>query len=76
MEEDEKRSIECCINNIQDKLESIKNEIKLNKPHKYYILEKIEPILNDAKCIKSICNNEEEIQQLKQKILGRLRGEN
>ncbi len=75
MEEDEKRNIERCICDIEDKLIAIKNEIKLNKPHKYYILEKIEPILNDAKCIKSICDNEEEIKQLKQKILGRLRGD-
>ena len=59
MEEYEKRRIESCINNIQDKLESIKKEVKLEKPHKYYILEKIEPILFDAKCIKSICESEE-----------------
>ena len=59
MEEYEKRKIKDCIYNIQDKLEAIKNEISLNKPHKYYILEKIEPIINDAKCIKSICESED-----------------
>ena len=47
------------INNIQDKLEAIKKEIKLEKPYKYYILEKIEPIVYDAKCIKSICESGE-----------------
>ena len=59
MEEYEKRKIESCIYNIQDKLEAIKNEIRLEKPYKYYILEKIEPIINDAKCIKSICERED-----------------
>ena len=59
MEEYEKRKIEDCIYNIQDKLEAIKNEIRLDKPYKYYILEKIEPIINDAKCIKSICDKGE-----------------
>ena len=59
MEEYEKRKIESCINNIQDKLEAIKKEVKLEKPYKYYILEKIEQILFDAKCIKSICESEE-----------------
>ena len=59
MEEWEKRKIENCIYNIQDKLEAIKNEISLDKLYKYYILEKIEPIIIDAKCIKSICESEE-----------------
>ena len=59
MEEYEKKRIQGCIYNIQDKLEAIKTEIKLEKPYKYYILEKIEPVLNDAKCIKNICEREE-----------------
>ena len=59
MEEYEKTRIESCISNIQDKLEAIKSEIRLEKPYKYYILEKIEPILFDAKCIKNICESEE-----------------
>ena len=59
MEEYEKRRIESCIYNIQDKLEAIKSETNLEKPYKYYILEKIEPIINDAKCIKNICESEE-----------------
>ena len=59
MKEYEKRRIENCIYNIQDKLEAIKSEINLEKPYKYYILEKIEPIINDVKCIKSICESEE-----------------
>ncbi len=58
MEEYEKTRIESCISNILDKLEAIKSEIRLEKPYKYYILEKIEPILFDAKCIKSICESE------------------
>ena len=63
MEEYEKRKIEDCIYNIQDKLEAIKNEIRLDKPYKYYILEKIEPIINDAKCIKSICESGERLNE-------------
>ena len=59
MEEYEKRRIKSCINNIQDKLEAIKKEIKLEKPYKYYILEKIALIENDSKCIKGICESEE-----------------
>ena len=59
MEECEKRKIKDCIYNIQDKLEAIKNEISLDKPYKYYILEKAEPIIIDAKCIKSICESED-----------------
>ena len=59
MEEYEKKKIESCILNIEDKLNSIKNEINLDKPYKYYILEKIEPVIFDAKCIKSICESEE-----------------
>ena len=55
MEEHEKKKIESYISNIEDKLEAIKKEIKLDKSYKYYILEKIEPIILDAKCIKSIC---------------------
>ena len=59
MEEYEKKKIESCIYNIEDKLNAIKNEIKLDKSYKYYILEKIEPIIFEAKCIKSICESEE-----------------
>ena len=59
MEENEKTRIENCINNMQDKLESIKKEIELEKPYTYYILEKIELIINDAKIIKNICESEE-----------------
>ena len=59
MEENEKIRIENCINNMQDKLESIKKEIELEKPYTYYILEKIELIINDAKIIKNICESEE-----------------
>lgn len=59
MEEWERDKIKSCIFNIQDKLEAINKEIELEKPYKYYILEKIEPILFDSKCIKSICESEE-----------------
>ncbi len=59
MEEYEKKKIESCILNIEDMLKAIKKEVQLDKPHKYYILEKIEPILFDAKCIKSICEDKE-----------------
>ena len=59
MEDDEKNRIESCISNIEDKLNAIKKEMKLEKPYKYYILEKIDPIIFDAKCIKSICESEE-----------------
>ena len=59
MEEWEKNRIESCLCNIEDKLETIKTEMELDKPYKYYILEKIEPILNDAKCIKKVCESEE-----------------
>ena len=58
MEEYEKIKINSCIYNILDKIEAIKNEITLEKPYKYYILEKIDPIIWDAKCIKSICDKE------------------
>ena len=58
MEEWEKNRIESCLCNIEDKLEAIKTEMELDKPYKYYILEKVEPILNDAKCIKSICEED------------------
>lgn len=59
MEEWQKNKIISCISNIEDKLNAIKNEINLDKPYKYYILEKIEPILFDAKCIKNMCEDEE-----------------
>ena len=59
MEEYEKRKIEESIYSIQDRMESIKNEMMSDKPHKYYILRKIESIINYAKCIKNICESEE-----------------
>ena len=59
MEEWKKDKIKGCICNIQDKLSAIENEINLKKPYNYYIIEKIEPIIYDAKCIKSMCESEE-----------------
>ena len=59
MEEYEKKKIEDCIYNIQDKLGAIKAEIELDKPYKYYILDKLESIFYDVKNIKSICESEE-----------------
>ena len=59
MEEYEKERIESCISSIQDNLEAIRKEIKLERPYKYYILDKLEPIFYDVKCIKSICESEE-----------------
>ena len=43
-----------CIANIEDKIKAIKQELLKEKPYKYYINEKIDSVLWDAKCIKSM----------------------
>ena len=59
MEEWKKRRIKICLRNIKDKFEAIKKEIELDKPHKHYILEKIESIVFESTIIENICESEE-----------------
>lgn len=47
-----------CEHNIQDKLDAIKSEIHKEKPYKGYMLEKLQSILWDTKCLISMCEND------------------
>lgn len=68
LNEEEKESARMCISNIEDKLLSIKNEISLNMSYKNYLLEKLQPILNDTKCLINICEEENNVQKFKRKM--------
>ena len=49
-----------CLSNIEDKLKSVSTEIQNEKPYKYYLLEKLNSILNDTNVLIYMCEDEEE----------------
>lgn len=55
MEEEEINRAKGCIYNIRDKLNAIDLELHTEKPYLPYLLEKLEPIENDIRCLKSMC---------------------
>lgn len=60
LDEDEKRRYEMCLRNIEDKLKALKAEAEKERPYRYYIKEKIDSIIWDAKCIEFLTHNDEE----------------
>lgn len=62
LSEEEKRKAASCVNNIQDKLDAIKNELSSReKPFKPYMLEKLDSILWDTNCLISMCRGKKVI---------------
>ena len=58
LDEDEIKRAKMCIYNINDKMESISNEIlNSEKAYKSYLKEKIDSIYNDIKVLKSMVEN-------------------
>lgn len=46
-----------CVAEIKDKLKAIETELETReRPYKYYLMEKLKPILNDVECIISMSN--------------------
>lgn len=60
LDEYEKRRYEMCLRNIEDKLKALKVEAEKERPYRYYIKEKIDSILWDAKCIENMTRQDEE----------------
>lgn len=58
MNEYELMKLKDCVFTIEDNLNAIKRELLIGSPFKDYILEKIQPILNDANVIMNICKKE------------------
>ena len=56
--EDEKKRYEMCLRNIEDKLKALKIETENERPYRYYIKEKIDSILWDAKVIEQLTHTE------------------
>jgi hypothetical protein len=51
-----------CAWNIQDKLHAIMSELGGPRPYKGYMKEKLESILWDAKCLMSMCEEDQDEQ--------------
>lgn len=60
LDEREKDRLKMCVANIKDKLNSIEVESENDRPYRYYLAEKIDSILWDANCIKSLTKQTEE----------------
>lgn len=58
MNEYELMKLKDCVFTIEDNLNAIKRELLIGSPFKGYILEKIQPILNDVNVIMNICKKE------------------
>lgn len=50
---------EMCVMEIADKLKAIDMEVHKDRPYKYYLMEKLAPILNDVNCLIDMCKREE-----------------
>lgn len=44
-----------CVSGIIDRLKAVDMETNKERPYKYYLLEKLQPMLNDIECLISIC---------------------
>lgn len=55
----EKNQVWGCYENIQDKLNAIREELIRGECYKSYILEKIESVCWDSNCIKAVCEDEQ-----------------
>lgn len=56
----EKQTLQMCVRNIKDKINSIDVESLQDKPYRGYIKEKIDSILWDAKVIENMTHIEDE----------------
>lgn len=54
LNEEEKSRLKMCIANIKDKLTALESESLNERPYRYYLAEKVDSILWDANCIKSM----------------------
>lgn len=55
MNEYEQQKAKDCVYNIRDKLNAIDLELHKEKPYLPYLLEKLEPIENDVRCLIAMC---------------------
>lgn len=49
-----------CVAEIKDKLKAIEAELETReRPYKYYLMEKLKPILNDVECLIQMSDKKE-----------------
>lgn len=61
LEENEIERARGCCRNILDKYRALEKEIsESERPYKHYLLEKLDSIAWDVKCIQSMCKGDEE----------------
>lgn len=65
MDEWNKKRCISIVNNIRDKLNAIQTELISNYQSPKYLLEKIEPILWDAKVLKGVFEDEQKLEQIR-----------
>lgn len=59
LSEDEVRRAKSCVYNIKDKLQAVETELSQDRAYCSYLVEKLEPILNDTKVILSMCRKDD-----------------
>lgn len=59
LNENEIKKAKECLFNIEDKLQAIEMELCKENPYKYYLLEKIDSVLWDSRCIANLCKTDE-----------------
>lgn len=65
MKEQEKKRAISISNNIRDKLNAIQSELVSSYQSPRYLLEKIEPIIWDANCLKRMFEEEQKMEEMR-----------